>query len=214
MKTRATGKLTLTPPAMISSSPSGFAHARWIQRVCVGTLASSFLISLMNLQTLFNLQWRPHLVEWGQWQRIILNPLVWTDQSVAIISSIIAYECRSVERQIGSRKMRSFFAESAIISALTVPVVLAILGVVGINIRVPPGPHATIGALVALYHELTPHVYYTRLAGAGVWSDKAFVYVLMLANCTSWGGFLKTAIGWCVAKLIYSDVLPGRNWAF
>lgn len=199
---------------MLSSTPQGFAYARWVQGFCYGTVASSLLVALLNIQPRFLLKWHPHLAEWGQWSRIFLNPLVWTNQGSAMIGALLAYECRGVERQIGSRRMGVFLLETGLLSMIIVPSILGALGLLGINIAVQPGPQALVAALVSLYHSLVPNVYYMRMSGAGIWSDKSFIYLLLLVNCTSLGGFLKTATGWILAKLIYADVIPGRKWAF
>lgn len=198
---------------MLSSSPAGFTGAKWTKRLCLSTLVASILISLLNIQPQFLLQWSPQLAQWGQWRRILLNPLVWTNQGSAMIGGLLLYDCRGVERQIGSRRYAAFVLEIGVLSMLVISVLLAVLALVGINVPVQAGPQAIVAALVSLYHTLVPNVYFVKLAGVGTWSDKSLMYFLLLVNCTSWGSFLKVATGWVLAKLIYTDAIPGRLWA-
>lgn len=130
-----------------------------------------------------------------------------------MIGGLLIYECRGVERQIGPRRFATFVLETGVLSMLAMPVLLVILALVGVNVPVQAGPQAIVAALVSLYHSLVPNIYFVKLAGVGTWSDKSMMYFLLLANCTSWGYFFKTTTGWVLAKLIYTDAIPGRLWA-
>lgn len=141
---------------------------------------------------------------------------------------ILLYNLRTVERLLGSRKYLSLVIVLFALSVLTVPLVLLFAySIFGISPVMRASQSAVVIGLISLYHSLVPVVYKFRVSPSSpnedssngrpfntlTFSDKDFLYffAFQLALFFS-GGLLYSTVGWVTCKLVYAEILPGKNW--
>lgn len=206
---------------MFASTASGFADTPVTKLWIYFSLCMPIFISLAESQYLFDLAIDPQLLKWGQWWRLITNQLIYTNQSEALLSTMLIYNMRVVERFYGTQKYLSFILLTFIFSCFAVPVLCYLVSCTQlINIgTISPSQTSTICAALYSYYTLVPVVYRFQISPLGSqpkWglSDKAFVYIIAL-QLIAFHGFesvIQAGCGWIFAALIQNDIIPGKAW--
>jgi hypothetical protein len=210
---------------MFASTVSGFADTPVTKWTIYLTVIVPIIISLLEVQYLFDLSMSPHLLLWFQWWRIPLNQLIYTSQSQVLLAVLLLYNLRVIERLMGSRKYLSFMVLVYFITVILRPTTLYALYVMlpsTSSFYFPPGPTSVLFALLGLYYSLVPIVYRFQMSSSGqtgdlkaTLSDKTFVYLIaaQLSIIAYIPGSIMSALtGWIIGGLIHSEVIPGKNW--
>lgn len=219
--TKAGQRLDSTDGPMFASTASGFADTPVTKLWIYFSLCMPIFVSLAESQYLFDLAIDPQLLKWGQWWRLITNQLIYTNQSEALLSTMLIYNMRVVERFYGTRKYLSFVLLTFIFSCFAVPVLCYLVSCTPfITIgTISPGQTSTICAALYSYHTLVPVVYRFQISPLGSqpkWglSDKAFVYIIALQLIAFHGldSPIAAGLGWTFAALVQNDIIPGKSW--
>lgn len=163
-----------------------------------------------------------HPLTTGQYWRIVLNQLIYVNQSEVLLGILLLYNVRVLERLMGSRKFLSLVLVLSLYSTLVTPVamyVLYMLPTTWFN-YVSPGPTGMLMGLTFLYYTLVPVVYRLQVtpvsanSGKLEMSDKIFVYAvasqLALGNMS--GSLVQSIAGWAVASFVHAELIPGKSW--
>lgn len=206
---------------MFVSTPSGFKDAPVTKYLIAFTIVVPLLVSLLEIHYLLDLQLTPHLLVWHQYWRIPFNQMVYLGQGEVLLSLLLLYNLRVIERLIGSQKYLSLIVLIYVISTATMIVLLYgtyVIPYINWN-KISPGQTTVLYGLLLLYYYLVPVIYKFQIS-AGLsgnkilLSDKVFVYGLgaHLALAALPGSLIAAITGWVISALIYKEVLPGKNW--
>ncbi|KAK2804148.1 hypothetical protein FQN50_006690 [Emmonsiellopsis sp. PD_5] len=143
---------------------------------------------------------------------------------------MLLYQLRVIERLWGSRKFASFLLTTTPYTTLLPPLLLTLLlrplSLHTLN-YLPPGPTATLFAILAQFYSAIPYQYKYRLSTSTTTTtppnnpptdpsitltDKSLTYLLatQLALAQFPHSLVPAAVGWAVGYAWRSDVLPGR----
>lgn len=206
---------------MFASTPVGFKDAPVTKYLMVFTTIVPLVVSLLEVHYLLDLQLTPHLLQWHQYWRIPVNQMVYLGQGQVLLSLLLLYNLRVVERLVGSRKYFSFIILVYIESTIVLMGLLyGLYFVPFINWnKVTPGQTSVLFGLLLLYYYLVPVVYKFQVStglsgGKLLFSDKVFVYGvgLQLALGSLPGSLICGLVGWVIAALIHNEVIPGKRW--
>jgi hypothetical protein len=149
--------------------------------------------------------------------------MVYLGQGEVLLSLLLLYNLRVVERLIGSRKYLSFILLIYVVNTITILLLLYGLHFVPYISwnKISPGQTSVLYGLLLLYYYLVPVVYRFQVSaglsgGKLLLSDKVFVYGLavQLALGDLPGSLISAIVGWVVSALIHKEILPGKNWRF
>ena len=120
-----------------------------------------------------------------QWWRLLTVNVAFAGNAEIIVGAMLLYTCRSVERQLGSRKFGAFVALVAVVSTWVHVGALVVChtGLVPRRLAPPvlfaPGPYAPIFGLLALFHAMIPKLHPAMFSVLGLrFSDKSLTYLL------------------------------------
>lgn len=147
------------------------------------------------------------------------------DQAHVLLGLVLFYNLRVIERLMGSRKFLSYIFLIYCGSICIIPLLLAVFSIIPIlkNIDyIPPGQTSIIFALLVLYHRMVPPMYRCQLTTTTTtdfkaeFTDKALVYAISIQLCLFYppGTSISALTGWVLGELIYSEIIPGKNWRF
>lgn len=206
---------------MFVSTPSGFADTPVTKRLVLFTAIVPIGISLMEAQYWLDLARDPHLTKWGQWWRIVLNQIAYTNQAQVLLAVLLLYNLRIMERLMGSHKYLSYMIVVGTLSLVTTPALIMIWSMIpglrAIN-YIPPGPTAPIFGVLCIYHQVVPAVYRFQISSTADMrvqlTDKTFVYAIAAQLCMGGlpGSTVQAMVGWALGSLLYSGVIPGKGW--
>ena len=83
---------------------SGFTDAPITRSLVFGLIASSILVSVLDIKYYFWIQVDPHFWSYGQWWRSLVYQLCYTNSGEVLFAAITIYHLRCVERMWGARK--------------------------------------------------------------------------------------------------------------
>ncbi|ODQ66701.1 hypothetical protein NADFUDRAFT_82444 [Nadsonia fulvescens var. elongata DSM 6958] len=224
---------------MFTTTSSGFKDTPVSKALVMFLTIVPVLVSLSQVQYLFDLKVNPHLTQWGQWWRVFTWQLMYTSQSTCLFGALLVYNFRVLERLMGSRKYLSHILIIYVFTSIAVPSFLQILSfswsfLPGFNsdpkapswFLLAPGPTAVVFALLVWYYHIIPIVYKFKVSPShgSQWkktefSDKLFVYILVFNVAFQGPGLssiiaslVSSLIGWIFGILLYTEAIPGRGW--
>lgn len=83
---------------------SGFANAPVTRFLVLSTVVSALLASITDTKYFFPIQPRPHLLDYGQFWRLLTWQICYTNSTEVLFAAITFYQLRVIERLWGSRK--------------------------------------------------------------------------------------------------------------
>jgi len=204
---------------------SGFKDAPVSRTLVFGLVASSILVSVLDVKHYFYIQVDPHIWKYHQLWRVLIYQLCFTNSTEALFGALVLFQLRVIERIWGSRKFASFILLMYPLTTLIPPILLALffrpLSLNKIN-YLPAGPTPLIFAILAQYHGAIPHIYRYRIATSAApptnepfkgltFSDKSYVYLFALQLSLSQfpGSLLSAFVGWAAGHAYRNEVLPG-----
>jgi len=204
---------------------SGFKDAPVSRSLVYGLVASSILVSVLDIKHYFYIQVVPHIWKYHQIWRVLIYQFCYTNSTEVLFGAFVLYQLRVIERLWGPRKFASFVFLTYPLTALIPPILLALvarpLSLNRIN-YLPAGPTPLIFAILAQYHGAIPHNYKYRIATSSApptnesfkgltFSDKSYAYLLALQLSFSQfpGSLLAAFVGWVVGHAYRNGVLPG-----
>ena len=205
-------------------STSGFTHVPCSRFLILGSILSSICVSILDIKHLAPLKFTPHLWPYLQFDRIVTFQFAYTSATELLISTILLYQFRVLERIWGTRKYASFILASFGLNMVLVPVVgsvMKILTLGGYN-YIPSGMVGVVFAALSVWGEEIPRMYsykiITGAEGAGdqdsagvVLSDKSTTYFMAAQLALSQFPYqiLPALIGWVVGSAWTGGLLPG-----
>lgn len=172
---------------------SGLTNAPLTKALLIYTIAASIALSILDIKHLASIHVSPHFFPYAQfWRALVWQVAGFTNSTEALFAAMLVYHLRVVERAWGKRKMAVSFTwrelndeiyiERRLIVWLThlqtflltilpyttvLPPLLLTLLVRPLSLYtlnyLPPGPTATIFALLAQYHATIPHTFRYRI---------------------------------------------------
>lgn len=100
---------------MFTATLAGFKDTPVTKAWICFLLVAPIVVSLLQVQYIFDLAVSPYLTVWHQWWRVPLNQSIFVNQSEIIIAILLLYNLRVIERLIGSAK---FLVSTRFITAL------------------------------------------------------------------------------------------------
>lgn len=142
-----------------------FTNAPVSRLLVTGVVCSSLLASLLDTKHYLYIRTDLHLWQYGQFWRLVLFQLAWTNSSEVLFGAMAFYHLRIIERLWGSRKYASFLLISFLLTCLVVPTFFIVLAPLtgGVMSYVPAGPVPLLFAAYAQYKALVPHLYQYQL---------------------------------------------------
>lgn len=83
---------------------SGFTDAPVTRSLVFGLIASSILVSVLDIKHYFWIQVDPQFWSYGQWWRALVYQFCYTNSGEVLLSCLVIYQMRGVERMWGGRK--------------------------------------------------------------------------------------------------------------
>ncbi|KAH6881476.1 hypothetical protein BKA58DRAFT_3207 [Alternaria rosae] len=207
---------------------SGFTNAPVTQFLVFGTVIGALLATITDSRFYLHIQVVPHLWQYGQFWRVGVWTLSFTNSTEVLFAVLTFYQLRVVERIWGSRKFASFLLSTLPYTTLLPPLLLTLVLrplTFGRMNHLPAGPTPILFALLANYYAAIPSTYrykispwaadppssqsfYTRSITL---TSKSLSYLppLQLALSQFPGSLLAAAVGWGVGTAYRRDVLPG-----
>lgn len=191
---------------MFVSTPRGFEGAPATRVLFFLMLVLPIAVSMWGFAHRLNLQIEPFILPWHQFSRLLLNQRAFVDQGSIMLAALIVYCARSIERILGTRRYVLCLVKiEALSTALTSLTLLVLYFSAGVNLNVPAGPMALMGAILSLYCRLIPSVYRFTVTGVGTFSDKVPVYLIAPLIVQTSGQLLVGSIGWLSAYILMRE---------
>lgn len=208
----------------------GFADAPVSRSLVFGLIASSILVSLLDIKHYFWIQIDPHFWEYGQLWRAFIYQLCYTNSGETLFACMTLYHLRCIERMWGSRKFASFLVVMYLLTSVIPPLLLALvlrpLSFNNLN-YLPAGPTPLLFALLSQFHAVIPHIYKYRLATTSstepgaphsglTFSDKSYTYAIagQLSLVQFPGSLFGAVLGWMLGYMWRNEILPARLTRF
>ena len=186
--------------------------------------ATSIFISLLDLKHHLPVSTTPHLYPWFQLSRLLIFQLASLSSTEVLLSAVLIYQFRVLERLWGTRKYASFVLVAWTSLTVLTPTLLLVLKVLTLGWwnYLPPGVTGIVWAGLAAWSGSVPGMYrYKVLAttdaderggnAKGVTlSDKATSYFIAVQLALSQFpyGLVPAAAGWVVGSAYMGDMLP------
>lgn len=215
---------------------SGFTHTPTTRLLILATIFLSIAFSITNTKYLLPLKPTPHLWPYLQLPRLLSYQVASTSAVEVLVSVVLLYHFRVLERLWGSRKYASLVIVVFLVNTALVPLTCVVLKTLswGAYNYVPAGMTGVVFAVLAAWIEEVPRLYRYKVltpAGAGanasagssgrggesdppgvVLSDKSTTYLLAAQLALSQFPYqlMPAAVGWVVGSAWLGDLLPGR----
>ncbi|KAH9840345.1 DSC E3 ubiquitin ligase complex subunit 2-like [Teratosphaeria destructans] len=207
---------------------SGFTNAPVTKYLIIGVVLSALLASITDTKYFFWIEVRPHLLDYGQFWRLLTWQLCYTNSTEVLFAAMTLYQLRVVERLWGSQKFASFIISTFLYTALLPPVLLTVVVrplTAGYINYLPAGFTTLIFALLAQYHAAVPYIYKYRLSssvpqpgsptasreyGMNLTSKStSYLIPLQLALSQLPGSAIAAGVGWIIGFAYRREILPG-----
>ncbi|KIW77124.1 hypothetical protein Z517_09570 [Fonsecaea pedrosoi CBS 271.37] len=207
---------------------SGFSHTPVTRLLILSSVGLSILVSTLSIQYLLPVRPHPHLWPYLQFSRLLTYQVAHTSSTELLVSAVLLYQFRVLERIWGSRKFASFIALVFWCNVVVVPALVVLLKLVtlGWYNYLPSGSAGLVFALLSAWAEEVPRIYRYKIAtgspaataGGGpqqvpgvILSDKSTTYLLaaQLALSQFPYSILPAAVGWTVGTAWMGELLPG-----
>jgi membrane associated rhomboid family serine protease len=205
---------------------SGFTHTPTTRALILTHILLSTLASITSSKHLLPLKPTPHLWPYLQFSRIFTYQFASTSAVEVLVTTVLLYQFRVLERVWGSRKYTSLMVVVGLLNMLVVPglCVLLKLGSLGSYNYVPAGLTGCVFAGLAAWTDEIPRLYRYKIltptrsattagdAPGVVLSDKSTTYLLaaQLALCQFPYQIMPAAVGWVLGSAWCGDLLPAR----
>jgi membrane associated rhomboid family serine protease len=203
---------------------ASLTHAPTTRLLLFASITSSILTSTLDLKHYAPLKITPHLWPYLQFSRLLTLQLSYTSATEVLVSAVLLYHFRVLERLWGSRKYASFVLVSW--TCLTVLTPLAALSLKTVTLGwfnyVPAGAVGIVFAGLAAWTETVPKLYRYKVltdtsaavedpsAKGVVFSDKSTAYLLAAQLALSQFPYqiLPALLGWVVGSAYMGELLP------
>lgn len=200
-------------------------HAPTTRLLLFTITSTSILTSLLDLKHYLPVSPTPHLWPYLQFSRLLTYQLASTSSTEVLLSAVLLYQFRVLERLWGTRKYTSFLIVTwACLTLLTPLLVLTLkIGTLGWYNYLPAGMTGLVFASLAAYSESVPLLYRYKIltttnedvqdpgAKGVLFSDKSTTYFLaaQLALSQFPYGLVPALAGWVVGSAWMGELLPG-----
>jgi membrane associated rhomboid family serine protease len=207
---------------------SGFTHTPTSRALILSHILLSTIASITSSKHLLPLKPTPHLWPYLQFSRLLTYQLASTSAVEVLVTTVLLYQFRVLERVWGSRKYTSLMIVVGLLDVVVVPGLCVMLKLLswGQYNYVPAGLTGCVFAGLAAWTEEVPRLYRykiltpTRTGGNGsaaeapgvVLSDKSTTYLLAAQLALSQFPYqiIPAAIGWLLGSAWCGDLLPAR----
>lgn len=202
--------------------PTGFKNLPVSRYLIYLTAIVPLISSLASTKYVFYLSYTPFISDYGQFWRIITSHTSFINESEVLLSVIILYQHRALERFFSSYKYVSLllviWVYNVIVTLLLVILDFYFQGFfIPIN-RFPSGPFGVMTAIYAIYKNYIPVTYtfdiYLSEDRRITLNDQIVLNLLTLQLIISqgWCSIFMGFTGYVIGVLLTNGILPGKNW--
>ncbi|KAH3679900.1 hypothetical protein WICMUC_000643 [Wickerhamomyces mucosus] len=206
----------------MSTLSTGFSNVPISRYLTYLTVLIPLIASLTSFKYIFYLSYSPFIDEFGQYWRLLTSQLGFINESEVLISVILLYQFRALERLYSSHKYLSILIVLFLYNLLFVSIIMVlnvcIPGVSWVLGTFPSGPFGLIVSLFVIYKNFIPVTYnfeiYSNKTTKIILNDQFVIYLLIFHLCASqgWSSIRNGIYGHTIGWLVFNDILPGRNW--
>lgn len=211
------------------SLPKGLKHLPVTSCLIITNVTIPVILSLVDIKYYLDLKFNPQIYKWHQYYRILINGLSFLNELQVMLSSILFYYFRCLERHKSpvnflSNLMLIYFYNIIFVTLSNLLFKLYLLENLNViqYLNYSAGPFCLIGALLCDYNIKIPVVYQWLLSGILpgrlgtriLLSDKTFLYFLCFQLFISDGisSIVPSIQGYLICILLNLEILPGIHW--